>query len=152
LLLAETVYIFLITYLCFTHFTCCLAFSDVADLSDGDNFYLHCSFWRRQMRWGWGWALVNLATPPLQWHLLLAVPRRCSHFSLHKWLFIVSVSLHVLCFVTICIHVVSMFMFVRWLSVVYGVFPARTLSSHSSVLLKASTDTFYLKGTIPFLP
>ena len=23
-------------------FTCCFAFADVADLSDGDNFYLHC--------------------------------------------------------------------------------------------------------------
>ena len=40
-------------------FICCFAFAYVADLSDGDNFYLHCSFCRGQMGWGWGWALIN---------------------------------------------------------------------------------------------
>ena len=39
----------LITYLCLHKFTCCFAFTDVADLSDGDTFYLHCSFCRGQM-------------------------------------------------------------------------------------------------------
>ena len=37
-------------YICVLHkFTCCFAFADVADLSDGDNFYLHRSFCRGQI-------------------------------------------------------------------------------------------------------
>ena len=45
---SNSLYI-LITYILIHKFTCCFAFADVADLSDGDNYHLHCSFCRGQM-------------------------------------------------------------------------------------------------------
>ena len=70
-LLTKAIHIFLITYLCLTHFYMLFCLAGVTDLSDGDYVYLHCSSYRGRM--GWGWALVNLVVFPvctLPFHIL----------------------------------------------------------------------------------
>jgi len=49
----------LIIYLCLTNVYMLLCLADVADSSDGNNFYLHCSFCSGHIGWRWGWALIR---------------------------------------------------------------------------------------------
>ena len=81
-----------------------IAFADVADLSDGDYFYVHCSSCRGRMGWGWGWALVHYigVNPPV------AFVADRSKFLLFPWYMFVACICESSVFLTFYIYVISM--------------------------------------------